>query len=95
MTVAFNDAVLLTDLLKPDLVPTFKDSNLILKQMQEFAQMRKVHCTVINVLAQALYELFSAGDDWKMGVLREACFAYFELGGKCVDHPMGLLAGYS
>jgi len=26
--------------------------------------------------------------------LREACFGYFKLGGRCVSTPVGLLAGY-
>eukprot|EP00158_Paraphelidium_tribonemae_P003274 Partr_v1_DN26015_c0_g1_i2_m273 putative squalene len=93
MTVAFNDANLLSHLLSRQNVPNFGQHDIIQEQMLVFSTERKRHSTVINVLAQALYELFSAGADWRMAVLREACFKYFELGGICADHPMGLLSG--
>ncbi|KAI8820836.1 squalene epoxidase-domain-containing protein [Fimicolochytrium jonesii] len=54
---------------------------------------RKELSSVVNVLAQALYSLFSAGDDPHMKDLQRACFAYFKLGGTCVSTPVGLLAG--
>lgn len=60
MTVAFNDVVLLSDLLSPRHVPTFDDSSLVLKQMQTFHWRRKSLSSVINILAQALYTLFAA-----------------------------------
>ncbi|KAK5155341.1 Squalene epoxidase, partial [Cryomyces antarcticus] len=60
MTVAFNDAVLLSELLSPELVPTFDDTKLVLKQMERFHWQRKSLTSVINILAQALYSLFAA-----------------------------------
>ncbi|KAK0521234.1 Squalene epoxidase [Tilletia horrida] len=53
---------------------------------------RKGLAGVINVLAQALYSLFGADDD-DLFILREGCFAYFRLGGECVNGPVRLLSG--
>ena len=60
MTVAFNDVVLLRDLLHPDVVPELGDTRKVLKQMEAFHWRRKNLTSVINVLAQALYSLFAA-----------------------------------
>lgn len=92
MTVAFNDAVLLSNLLDPAIVPSLEDCNLVLKQMRTFHWRRKNLTSVINILAQALYSLFAA-DDAQLKALQQGCFEYFQLGGKCVDGPSGLLAG--
>lgn len=60
MTVAFNDVVLLKELLSPELVPDLGDTKLVLKQMERFHWRRKGLTSVINILAQALYSLFAA-----------------------------------
>lgn len=60
MTVAFNDVVLLRDLLSPDVVSDFGNTRLVLKQMERFHWQRKNLTSVINILAQALYSLFAA-----------------------------------
>ncbi|KAJ1972511.1 Squalene epoxidase [Dimargaris verticillata] len=93
MTVALWDVVYLRDLLAPSAVPTFEDTHLVLAQLQAFHWTRKQRSTAINILAQALYALFSARDDPDLTILRQACFDYFELGGNCVATPMGLLGG--
>lgn len=62
MTVAFNDVVLLRDLLSKEIVPSFTDTNTITKQLKTFHWKRKNYCTAINVLAMALYRLFAAND---------------------------------
>lgn len=92
MTVAFNDAVLLSHLLSPASVPELSDTSLVLKQMRAFHWRRKNLTSVINILAQALYSLFAA-DDPQLKALQMGCFGYFKLGGDCVDGPVGLLAG--
>ncbi|TKA63200.1 hypothetical protein B0A49_08990 [Cryomyces minteri] len=92
MTVAFNDAVLLSELLSPELVPTFDDTKLVLKQMERFHWQRKSLTSVINILAQALYSLFAANDP-QLKALQLGCFRYFHRGGACIDGPVGLLAG--
>jgi len=60
MTVAFNDVVLLRDLLSPDVLPDLGNTKLVLKQMERFHWRRKNLTSVINILAQALYSLFAA-----------------------------------
>ena len=60
MTVAFNDTVLLSSLLHPEVVPHLDDSKLVLRQLSKFHWQRKSLTAVINVLAQALYSLFAA-----------------------------------
>src|ERR1044072_1161013 len=94
MTVAFNDVVILSDLLSRDNVPDFDDVSLILAQMEIFHWKRKFYSsTVINILAQALYALFSGDEDENLRILREATFNYLRLGGICVSGPSGLLGG--
>ncbi|KZF22908.1 SE-domain-containing protein [Xylona heveae TC161] len=92
MTVAFNDAVLLAELLSPENVPHFGDTGLILKQLSTFHWRRKHTSSVINILAMALYALFAANDP-QLKVLQLGCFRYFCRGGPYVDEPVGLLAG--
>jgi squalene monooxygenase len=60
MTVAFNDVVLISKLLSPEILPSFNDTRLVLKQMKTFHWKRKSLSSVINILAQALYTLFAA-----------------------------------
>lgn len=60
MTVAFNDVVLLKELLNPEVVPDLGNTKLVLKQMERFHWRRKGLTSVINILAQALYSLFAA-----------------------------------
>ena len=60
MTVAFNDVVLLSELLKPDIVPELGNTKVVLQQMEKFHWRRKGLTSVINILAQALYSLFAA-----------------------------------
>ncbi|KAF9350446.1 Squalene epoxidase [Mortierella sp. AD094] len=89
MTVALNDVVYLRDLLKGDVT---KDQEEVMVQMELFFWKRKELSGVINVLAQALYSLFSGADE-NLIVLRDGCFSYFKMGGECVAGPVGLLSG--
>jgi squalene monooxygenase len=92
MTVALNDVVLLKSLLSPTTVPDLSDTKLVLKQLHTFHWRRKNLTGVINILAQALYSLFAA-DDPQLKYLQRGCFRYFQLGGNCIDGPVGLLGG--
>ena len=47
---------------------------------------------VINILAQALYEVFAAHSDPMLVHMQEATFAYFRLSDFCVSGTMSLLA---
>jgi squalene monooxygenase len=60
---------------------------------KEFYWTRKSSSAVINILANALYALFSAGSNTDLILLQSACFGYFRLGGRCASTPVGLLAG--
>lgn len=60
MTVAFNDVVLLRELLSPEVVPDLGNTKLVRRQMRTFHWRRKGLTAVINILAQALYDLFAA-----------------------------------
>lgn len=60
MTVAFNDVVVLRDLLSPEKVPSLANHERVLQQLSSFRWQRKKTCSVINILAQALYALFAA-----------------------------------
>uniref|UniRef100_F6WHL6 Squalene monooxygenase n=1 Tax=Ornithorhynchus anatinus TaxID=9258 RepID=F6WHL6_ORNAN len=85
MSVVLNDIKIWRGLLKgiPDL---YEDAAIL-----QVRRPKKSHSFVVNVLAQALYELFAATDD-SLHQLRKACFLYFKLGGQCVAGPVGLLS---
>lgn len=90
MSVVLNDVKIWRDLLQD--LPDLSEHSQVLKAKQQFYwSRRKSHSFVVNVLAQALYELFAATDD-SLYQLRRACFNYFKLGGECVAGPIGLLS---
>lgn len=60
MTVAFNDVVLLRELLSPQQVRDLGDVRRVKSQMKKFHWQRKNLSAVVNILAMALYELFAA-----------------------------------
>jgi squalene monooxygenase len=60
MTVALNDVCYIRELLSPEAVPDLGNTALVLKQLSRFHWMRKNSSSVINILAQALYQLFAA-----------------------------------
>ncbi|XP_033011732.1 squalene monooxygenase [Lacerta agilis] len=90
MSVVLNDIKIWRHLLQaiPDL---YEDSAILEAKKSFYWKRRKSHSFVVNVLAQALYELF-AGTDVSLRQLRKACFLYFKLGGECVSGPIGLLS---
>uniref|UniRef100_A0A1A8PMP5 Squalene monooxygenase n=4 Tax=Nothobranchius TaxID=28779 RepID=A0A1A8PMP5_9TELE len=90
MSVALNDICIWRCLLRK--IPDLNDDVALLQAKRNFYWKRKSsHSFVVNVLAQALYELFSASDD-SLHELRKACFQYFKLGGECITGPIGLLS---
>ncbi|TBU37160.1 SE-domain-containing protein [Dichomitus squalens] len=82
MTCAFNDVVILHELLLDDVKPV----------LRKWFWRRKPLASTVNILSVALYDLFGA-DDPLLEVLRTGCFKYFELGGACVREPVSILAG--
>ena len=91
MTIALSDVCILSGLLEG--VKDFKEEKLMLEKTKLFHKQRKDISSTINILAQALYEVFAASSDEAMPLVRQACFDYFKLGGVCVDGPMSLLSG--
>lgn len=90
MTVAFQDVVILAELLHPSRVPDLEDKDAIQAAINDMYWRRKSYTAIINVLAQALYALFSAHDP-QLFALREGCFEYFRR--RMIDGPVGLLGG--
>ncbi|ORX97705.1 SE-domain-containing protein [Basidiobolus meristosporus CBS 931.73] len=94
MTVTFWDAVHVADLLSKEKVPDFNDTALVIQQMNKHHWSRKSRASMINILAMALYSLFSAPENSdNLRILQVSCFKYFQLGGIAVSGPIGLLAG--
>ncbi|KAL6462297.1 hypothetical protein MHYP_G00287190 [Metynnis hypsauchen] len=90
MSVVLNDVQIWRALLKN--IPDLYDDKAVLQAKKKFHWERKSsHSFVVNVLAQALYELFAATDN-SLHRLRRACFHYFKLGGECINGPIGLLS---
>uniref|UniRef100_A0A665UCR9 Squalene monooxygenase n=1 Tax=Echeneis naucrates TaxID=173247 RepID=A0A665UCR9_ECHNA len=90
MSVALNDVCIWRSLLQN--IPDLYDDAAMLQAKKKFHWERKSsHSFVVNVLAQALYELFAATDN-SLHELRRACFQYFKLGGECIAGPIGLLS---
>ncbi|XP_008277409.1 squalene monooxygenase [Stegastes partitus] len=90
MSVALNDVRIWRSLLSN--IPDLYDDRAMLQAKKKFHWERKSsHSFVVNVLAQALYELFAATDN-SLHELRKACFQYFKLGGECIAGPIGLLS---
>jgi squalene monooxygenase len=92
MTVAFNDVVTLTSLLAPQNVPNLEETDAVLAAMSKFHWARKDGSSVINILAMALYSLFAA-NNVHLTALKNGCFRYFQLGGRHISEPAGLLSG--
>ncbi|XP_057689148.1 squalene monooxygenase [Corythoichthys intestinalis] len=90
MSVALNDVRIWRSLLWN--IPDLSDDKALRQAQKKFHWERKSsHSFVVNVLAQALYELFAATDE-SLHELRKACFQYFKLGGECIAGPIGLLS---
>lgn len=89
MTVALNDVVPLARLILQ--CPNFSPPALS-SLLNQWHWSRKPLSSTINILSVALYDLFGANDE-NLAVLREGCFKYFELGGRCISDPVSLLAG--
>ncbi|KAI9140932.1 squalene epoxidase-domain-containing protein [Paraphysoderma sedebokerense] len=94
MTVALSDVVLLRSLLSTSRFSTFEGKqDEIVQVCKQWYWKRKGLSSVVNILAMALYDLFSAGDDDDLKILRRATFNYLNLGGRFTSDPVGLLAG--
>ena len=89
MTVAFNDVVLLRDMLLD--VKNLADWSEVKPVLHRWHWARKPPSPTVNILSVALYDLFGA-DDPLLAVLHMGLFEYFELGGSCARDPVCLFA---
>ncbi|WWC88876.1 uncharacterized protein L201_003791 [Kwoniella dendrophila CBS 6074] len=97
MTVAFNDAIILTKYLKPsEALPAGREGlenwNQISIYLKQWFWERKNLSGVVNVLSMALYSLFGGADEPELEVLREGCVKYLGMGGQRMAGPVGLLS---
>jgi len=90
MTVAFTDVTVVAQLLAP--LKTINDRQQVAKVLESFYSMRKNTSSTINILAQALYDVFcGASANPALGPMREGCFAYFpHYGSDCLAILSGL-----
>jgi squalene monooxygenase len=112
MTVALKDVELFSSLLNDSLIGTGVDSNgktmykhhniqdedKITKAVQTFYNERSRHASTINILANALYRVFSRPEHDAEGSrqrLRQSCIDYLSMGGPFSAGPVGLLSGLS
>lgn len=113
MTVALKDVELFSSLLNDALIGTGVDSNgklmhprqssldddkKVIKAVQKFYNERSRHASTINILANALYRVFSRPEndaDGSRQRLRQSCIDYLSMGGPFSAGPVGLLSGLS
>eukprot|EP00274_Cyanoptyche_gloeocystis_P003344 CAMPEP_0196662552 /NCGR_PEP_ID=MMETSP1086-20130531/49209_1 /TAXON_ID=77921 /ORGANISM="Cyanoptyche gloeocystis , Strain SAG4.97" /LENGTH=603 /DNA_ID=CAMNT_0041997997 /DNA_START=41 /DNA_END=1853 /DNA_ORIENTATION=+ len=91
MTVALSDVALISKLLAD--VDDLTDAAQMHAVSTRFYAERVPYASTINILASALYAVFSAKKDPSLIPMRKACFEYFKLGGRAVSGPMFLLSG--
>jgi len=87
MTVALSDVNILSRYLGS--ISDLSDRKQISSTMQSFMVERKPMASTLNVLAGALYQVFSASNEH----LRQACLGYLDLGGEFSAGPVSLLSG--
>lgn len=94
MSVALKDTIILANELAP-----IKDMNMELDGVrlqairETFEEKRRGHSSTVNILANALYRVFSAPDGMQVREdLRLACYQYLSRRGVCLQGPTHLLA---
>lgn len=93
MTVAIRDAELFSELLGSGNI-NFSNWDEVSSAYSCFLVERKKYASTINVLANALHDVFSnTSADENSELIRRACFDYLSLGGAFAAGPIGLLAG--
>eukprot|EP01138_Halocafeteria_seosinensis_P014442 gb/GECG01014743.1/.p1 GENE.gb/GECG01014743.1/~~gb/GECG01014743.1/.p1 ORF type:complete len:600 (+),score=48.76 gb/GECG01014743.1/:1-1800(+) len=92
MTVALKDVECLVNLLQD---VDFSDEAAVSGALEQYRKDRLYHASTINVLANALYEVFSTPPQNKetRQRLQEACKLYMSLGSCFSAGPVGLLSG--
>lgn len=102
MTVALKDVELFSKCISSLSLATGNTSTLSLYDESAiddaialFHNLRRGHAATVNILANALYKVFSSPfeDDGRRSQLRDACVAYMSAGGVLAAGPVGLLSG--
>lgn len=104
MTVALKDVELFSKCLRTISLATgtssqsstaLYDETSVDEAIDLFHHVRKGHAATVNILANALYRVFSSPleDDGRRKQLRDACVAYMSAGGVLAAGPVGLLSG--
>ena len=93
MTVALSDTKLICDMLQGLDADGMASLEAVTKATNSFYQTRKPLAGTINTLANALYRVFQYRPWAAHEEMRQACFEYLSLGGKCAAGPVSLLSG--
>ena len=89
MTVAFTDVTIMTRLLAP--ISDLSDKVAVMEALGPFFVERKYPSGTINILSQALYDVFCGGSaDPALAPMTDGCFAYFPHYG---SDTLGIVAG--
>lgn len=89
MTVAFTDVTIMARLLQP--VDDLSNKAAVMEALQPFFDERKYAAGTINILSQALYDVFCGGSaDPALAPMTDGCFAYFPHYG---SETLGIVAG--
>lgn len=91
MTVALADVGLLRSALAG--VPDLTDTAAVAAALDGVTAARKPLSSTINILANALYAVFSPGPAASRRHMRDACFDYLARGGRCATDPVAMLGG--
>ena len=107
MTVAFNDVVLLAQMLGE--VENYNNWDQISDILARWYWVRKPSAFTMNIMGVALYDLFGADGMYNLGnfcdveihgrigerlaILQNGCFKYLECGGDCIHGAASLLSG--
>lgn len=91
MTVALADVALLRGALGG--VADLADAAAVAAALGGVTAARKPLSSTINILANALYAVFSPGPAASRRHMRAACFDYLARGGRCATDPVAMLGG--
>lgn len=90
MSVGLSDVVIVRDILAK--MSDLSDCNCVTKAFDVFHEKRKPFAATTNILAGALYNVFTATGDPVLPIMRHACLSYFRMGGIGISGPVSLLS---
>lgn len=90
MSVGLNDVVIVRDIISK--LGDLTDCDKVSKALETLNEKRKPAAATTNILAGALYAVFTAVGDPVLPAMRHACLTYFRMGGIGVRGPVSLLS---